>query len=173
MNDMNKSLLNFVNINTEEVENLCESDEELKVKLEHLERYSRDLGIRILGVNESEGEDCLKIIMDFITSLGFDVDPTAEEENAHCMGKRCDDKPSHIIANLYSRLFKRKLIQVARSDGRKETLGGVRTVEDPSPCDFEIRQKAIPLMNKAYDEGQEIRFTRGILLVDGRVIPVI
>ena len=64
-----KESLNFVNINTEEVENLRKSNE-LKKKVEHLERYSRDFNIRILGVNETQGEDCLAITMDFISSLG-------------------------------------------------------------------------------------------------------
>ena len=67
-----KDSLNFVNTNTEEVENLRKSNEELKKKVEHLERYSREFNIRILGVNETQGEDCLAITMDLIFSLGFE-----------------------------------------------------------------------------------------------------
>ena len=81
-----KESLNFVNINTEEVENLRKSNEELKKKVEHLERYSRDFNIRILGVNDTQSEDCLAITMDLISSLGFE-DAAAEVENAHRMGK--------------------------------------------------------------------------------------
>ena len=40
------------------VERLQESNGNLKKKLEHLERYSRDFNIRIIGVDEEEGEDC-------------------------------------------------------------------------------------------------------------------
>ena len=61
-----KDSLNVVNINTEDVENLRKS------KVEHLERYSRDFNTRILGVSETQGEDCLAISMDFILSPGFE-----------------------------------------------------------------------------------------------------
>lgn len=92
-----KESLNFVNINTEEVENLRKSNEELKKKVEHLELFSRDFNIRIIDVNETEGEDCLAITMDFVSSFRFE-DAVAEVENAHRIGKKRDNKPRHIIA---------------------------------------------------------------------------
>ena len=89
--DEMKESLNFVSFNAEEVDNLRRSNDELKKRLEHLERYSRDFNIRVLGVNEDEGEDCMLKILDFITSLGFE-DVAAEVENAHRTGKKRDDK---------------------------------------------------------------------------------
>ena len=86
-----KESLNFVNISTEDVESLRKSNEELKKKVEHLERYSRDFNIRILGVNETQGEDCLGITIDLLSSLGFE-DAGAEVENAHPTGKKRDDE---------------------------------------------------------------------------------
>ena len=59
-------------MNTEELNNLRKSNIELKKKLEHLERYSKNFNIRILGISEEEGEDCMAIIMDYITHLGFE-----------------------------------------------------------------------------------------------------
>ena len=97
-----KESLNFVNINTEDVESLRKSNEDLKQKVKHLERYSRDFNIRILGVNETQGEDCLGITMDLISSLGFE-DAVTEVENAHRTEKNRDDKPRHIIAKLLRR----------------------------------------------------------------------
>ena len=81
-----KSQLNLLSTNAEEVEALRRNNDELKKRLEHLERYSRDFNIRALGVNEDEGEECMTIITDFITSLGFEA-ATAEIENAHRTGK--------------------------------------------------------------------------------------
>ena len=152
-----KDSLNFVNINIdhEEVENLRQSNEELKKKVEHLEQYSTDFNITILGVNETQGEDCLAITMDFILSLGFE-DTAAEVENAHRTGKKRDNKPRHTIAKLYSSPFKNKLIQVSKSEHGRATLGGARIVEDFSPGDFKTRKKALPLMKKAYDKGKRI-----------------
>ena len=90
--DNMKESLNFVSFNAEEVDNLRRSNDDLKKRLEHLERYSREFNIRVLGVSEDEGEDCMSIILDFITSLGFE-DVAAEVENAHRTGKKRDDKP--------------------------------------------------------------------------------
>ena len=126
--DNMKESLNFVSSNAEEVDNLRKSNDDLKKRLEHLERYSRDFNIRVLGVNEDESEDCMTIILDFITSLGFE-DAAAEVENAHRTGKKRDDKPRPIITKLYSRPFKRRLLQAAKSADGKEILQGVRIVK--------------------------------------------
>ena len=126
--DNMKESLNFVSSNAEEVDNLRKSNDDLKKRLDYLERYSRDFNIRVLGVNEDESEDCMTIILDFITSLGFE-DAAAEVENAHCTGKKRDDKPRPTIAKLYSRPFKRRLLQAAKSTDGKEILQGVRIVK--------------------------------------------
>ena len=51
---------------------LQESNRDLKNKLEHLERYSRDFNIRLIGVEE-EGEDCMAILSDHFTLLGWRI----------------------------------------------------------------------------------------------------
>ena len=76
----------------------------LKKRLEHLERYSREFNIRVLGVNEDEGEDCISKILDFITSLGFE-DVAAEVENAHRTGNET------ISQGLLSRSFTAGLLK--------------------------------------------------------------
>ena len=106
-----------------------------------MERHSRDFNIRVLGVVEEEGEDCLSIIQDFFALLGL-RDAGGELENAHRTGKKRDGKPRHIIAKLYSRPFKRNLLQVAKSQESKDALSGVRFVEDFTHNDFETRRKA-------------------------------
>ena len=139
--------------------------------MEHLERYSRDFNIRVLGVNEDEDEDCMTIILNFITSLGFE-DAAVEVENAHRTGKKRDDKPRPIIEKLYSRPFKRRLLQAAKSTDGKEILQGVRIVEDFTPSDFNVRKKALPIMRKAYEDGKKVRFTKGKLFIEGREVSV-
>ena len=145
---------------TEELERLRNNDEELKEKLDNLERFSRDFNIRLLGVNEDEGEDCMDIVLNYITSLGFES-ASMEVENVHRIGKKRQEKPRPIIAKLYSRPFKRKLLQVAKSAEGKEKLNGVRFVEDFIASNFVIRKKALPFMQKAYEEGKKVRFTKG------------
>ena len=151
--DSLKTSLNGMDANTEVINNLRQSSDELRKKLEHMERYSRDFNIRVLGVSEEDGEDCMTKILNFITRLGFE-NVEAEVENAHRTGKKHDQRPRHIIAKLYSRPFKRRLLQVAKSADGKAVLNQVRFVEDFTPNDFEIRKKALPLMRKPFEEGK-------------------
>ena len=37
----------------------------------NLEQYSRDCNIRIIGVEEEEGEDCITILHNYLIMLGF------------------------------------------------------------------------------------------------------
>ncbi len=55
--------------------------------LEHLERYSRDFNIRIIGVEEEDGEDCMSIVIDYFKILGFE-DAFGELKFAHRTGKK-------------------------------------------------------------------------------------
>ena len=57
----------------------------LKNKLEHLKRYSRDFNIMLIGVEEEQIEDCMAIVSDHFTHLGFE-EAHGELENAHRTG---------------------------------------------------------------------------------------
>ena len=81
-------------------------------------------------------------------------------------------KDQDIIAKLYSRPFKRRLLQAAKSADGKAVLNEMTFVEDFTPNDFEIQKKALPLMRKAFEEGKRVRFTKGKLFVDGREISI-
>ena len=150
---------------------LQESNRELKNKLEHLERYSRDFNICLIGVEEEEGEDCMAIVSDHFTLLGFE-EAHGELENAHRTGRRQDGKARHIIAKLYGRPFKRSLLRAAKNPEKKHLLNVVRLVEDFTPGDFELRKKALPMMKRTFEEGKKVRFTKGKLLIDGKAVPV-
>ena len=108
--------------------------------MERLERYSRDFNIRVVGVVEQDGEDCLLIIQNYLTLLGFDGD-LGKIENAHHTGRKREEKPRNIIVKLYSRPLKRVLLRVAENQESKQALNGVRIVEDFTPYDFEIQKK--------------------------------
>ena len=154
------STVEATEINTEaSLKPLQESNRKLKNKLEYLERYSRDFSIRLIGVEEEDGEDCMAIVLDHFKTLGFE-DAYGELENDHRTGKRRDD----IIAKSYSRPFKRNLLRAAKSPEKKDTLNGVRIVEDFSPSDFELRKKALLKMKAGFEAGQKARFTKGKLL---------
>ena len=109
-----KACVDAMNATVSEMDNsLCGGYTELQKKLEHLERYSRDYNIRVIGVDDENGEDCMAIVLNYVSLLGLE-DATGEVENAHRSGRKREDKPRHIIAKLYSRPFKRTLLQVPR-----------------------------------------------------------
>ena len=81
-------------------------------------------------------------------------------ENAHRTGKKRDAKPRHIIAKLYSRPFKRNLLQVSKSQESKDALSGVRFVEDYTHNDFETRKKALPFMKQPFEDGKSKIYQR-------------
>ena len=105
-----------------------------------LERNSWDFNIRVVGVAEQDGEDCLLIIRDYLTLLAFE-DDLGEIENAHRTGRKREEKPRNIIVKFHSRPFKRVLLRVDKNQENKKALNGVRFVEAFTPYDFEIRKK--------------------------------
>ena len=133
---------------------LQEQTEALEKTLERMERHSRDFPTRVLGVVEEEGEDCLSIIQDFFAPLGL-RDAGGEVENAHRTGKKPDGKPRHVIAKLYSRPFKRNLLQVAKRQESKDALNGDKFVEYFTPSDFQTRKKALQFMKQAFEDGKK------------------
>ena len=167
-----KASVDAMNATVSEMDSLRGGYTELQKKLEHLEPYSRDYNIRVIGVDEERGEDCMAIVLNYVNLLGLE-DAIGEVENAHRTGRKREDKLRHIIAKLYSRPFKRTLLQTAKSVNGKEALNGVRLVEDFIPSDFSTRKKALPLMQKAFEEGKRVLFTKGKLFVDGNVVPVV
>ena len=100
---------------------LQESNRELKNKLEHLERYSHDFNICLIGVKDEEGEHCMAIVLDRFTLLGFE-EAHGELENAYRTGRRQDGKLRHIIAKLYGRSFKRNLLRPTKNTRKKHLL---------------------------------------------------
>lgn len=138
----------------------------------NLERYSRDYNIRIISMEEEKGEDCIAILLDYLLQLGF-RDVSAEVEITHWTGKRNEDRKLwHIVAKLYSRPFKRELLQSAKTPDKRAMLNGVRFVEDFTHNDIEARKKALPIIHKDFEEGKKVKFTKGKLYVEGKVVPL-
>ena len=82
---------------------------ELQKKLEHLERYSRDYNIRVIGVDGENGEDCMAIVLNYVNLLGLE-DATGEVENAHRTRRREDNRiislPNYIAGLSRERYFR-------------------------------------------------------------------
>ena len=92
-----KESLNSLNIRvglenkTRDSERLFQkNNQDFFTRIMNLERYSRDYNIRIIGEEEEEGEDCIAILLNYLTTLGFQ-DVSAEVKNAHRTGKGNED----------------------------------------------------------------------------------
>lgn len=109
------------------------------------------------------------IVLDYFKIFGFE-DVYGELENVYRIGKRRDDKVRYIIAKLYSRFFKRNLFRVAKSLEKKDMFNGVRIVEDFLFGDFELRKKVLLKMKVVFEVGLKVRFIKGKLLIDGKVV---
>ena len=66
------------------------------------ERHSRAFNIRVLGVHEGNGENCINLL-ERVISERFDIPAGATIENAHRTGKPTPDRPRYIITRFYSR----------------------------------------------------------------------
>ena len=117
-----------------------------------LEQYSHDYNIRIISVEEEQGKDCITILLNYLKMLGFQ-DVSAEVKYAHQTEKRNENgRPQHIIAKPYSQPFKRRLLQIVKTLDKKAMSNGVRLVEDFMHNDFTAHKKALPTMQKAFEE---------------------
>ena len=59
-----------------------------------------------------------------------------------------------------------------KTPDKKAMLNGVSCVENFTHNDFEARKKALPIMQKAFEEGKKVKFTKGKLYVEGNVNPL-
>lgn len=90
-----------------------------------------------------------------------------EIEISHPIGTRGDQ----LIVRFHSRPFRNNILKVARAKLSKGD-NDLRFVEDLTKMDYEQKKRAIPKMQKAYQEGRKCTFRNGKLIVDGNVVPL-
>ena len=85
------------------------------------ERHSRAFNIRVLGVREENGENCINRL-ERVISERFDIPVRTSIENAHRTGKPTPDRPRHIIARFYSRAVRASVMISARGQASDDPL---------------------------------------------------
>ena len=135
----------------------------MESEINALERYTRGFNIRILGMEEQEGETCITLVNELLNEY-FDLSEPAIE-NAHRVGIARAGKPRQVIARFHSRAIRRDLITMSR-----EKLHGTqyRMVDDLTAKDLGEKRRLRPLMEKLFKEKQRPRFTNGHLLANGK-----
>ena len=82
----------------------------LEAIIDALEMYGRRNGVRIFGIEESEGENTDKIVLDTAKKVGADI-PTFALGRSHRVGRAHGDRPRAIIAKFISHNYKVELLK--------------------------------------------------------------
>lgn len=143
----------------------------LKSKLLAQERYSRSYNLRIGGIPESQGEDCMSHVFDALDKLGYSKDYCRDQiEIAHQTGGKTPNRSRHIILKCYSRPFRTEVLRSAKRN--RDVLKDIYFIEDLTKDDYELKQKALTLMSTTYNEGKKVTFRMGKLIINGVLTPI-
>ena len=89
--------------------------ESLKYKVLALERYSRSYNIRIGGIMEAHGENCMDHVVNTLTKFGYSEDFCRNQiEIAHRTGRKISNRPRHIILKFFSRPLKNEVLRLTK-----------------------------------------------------------
>ena len=137
----------------------------LETELNAIQRYTRGFNIRIVGLPETDNENCVSSIQEILEDK-FEVTSLAIE-NAHRVGRYQRGKPRQVIVRFFSRAVRREIMTVA-----KEKLEGTgyHFMDDLTNKDLEEKRRLAPLMNKLYRDNQRPRFANGRLYANGKPV---
>ena len=76
----------------------------------------------------------------------------------------------NIIAKFYSRPYREAVVR--RAKAKKEFKDVVKITEDLTKADMDLKRRAFPQMQKAYEEGKRVRFQKGKLIIEGQEVPI-
>ena len=133
-----------------------------KIMVEHaeqlnkLERFSRRNNLRVIGLPQQKGEDCLTLAKDLLRNK-FNM-PDVKLERAHRDGPKIDGKPQHFLIKLNCYQDKIKVLQQQRQILSNEPY---YCVEDLTKSDLQEKRKWSAQASSAYKEGKKYRFVAG------------
>lgn len=78
-------------------------------KIEHLEQYSRNKNIEIVGIPEKKGEDCKDIVIDMARELQMDI-KKSDIDVAHRIHSAKPNVPRNIVAQFTNRTVRDQII---------------------------------------------------------------
>ncbi|CAB4029491.1 Hypothetical predicted protein, partial [Paramuricea clavata] len=122
-----------------------------------LERYSRSYNVRIGGIMEAHGENCMDHVVNILTKLKYFEDFCRNQiEIAHRTGRKISNRPRDIILKFFSRPLKNEVLRLAKRN--KSILNGIYFLDDLTKEDFDLKQRARPMMAAAYKKGSKVAF---------------
>ena len=145
-----------------ELEDAKNEIKELKEENLRLQRYSRGFNLRFGGIAETEGENPIEKLQQILSET-FHIEQDGVEY-AHRTGQKMPNRPRHIIAKFIRRTTRRQILM----DKRKLQDQGIYVKEDLCEADFKKKAKLRPIMKEAYEKGHTVRFSNGVLFIDGQ-----
>lgn len=110
----------------------------LERRVDDLEQYSRRQCLRIFGVEEKDGEDTDKIVMEVAEKVGVTVQLT-DIDRSHRVGVKRGDRPRPLIAKFVSYRNRNELFR----NKRKLKNSGITIREDLTKVRYNLLQEAI------------------------------
>lgn len=155
---------------------LTDARAHLDERLNEMERYSRNYGIRVYNVPNLPKFGRPEVYIKLLATLLVDnalvdtQDARAAEgliETVHPIGR----DSGQLIAKLYSRPVRNNILQSAKKKLPRQDKA-LHFAEDMTRADFERKKKAIPIMQSAYRDGKKAVFRNGKLIVDGQICKI-
>lgn len=138
------------------------------------ERRSREYSIRVKGVPagmvEQSNGDYRGLVAAILVENNLvdtaDIEEIRTEmEIAHPLGPPRMEK-QNIIARFYARPVRNQVVRAAK--GKRDLKGADRIQEDLTKIDLNLKTKAYPKMQEAFQQGKRVKFQKGKLYIDGR-----
>lgn len=110
----------------------------LERRVDDLEQYSRRQCLRIFGVEEKDGEDTDKIVMEVAEKVGVTVQLT-DIDRSHRVGVKRGDRPRPLIAKFVSYRNRNEIFR----NKKKLKNSGITIREDLTKVRYNLLQEAI------------------------------
>ena len=137
------------------------------------EARSRAYNLRIIGIDEAEREDTLKIASKSLVQrklVSSEEEASCMIENVHRTGVKKGSKPRHLILRLHKRLDAQRIIKEARRSNQEHAI---KVVPDRTTKELSLRKQAMPQLIKAWKEGKKAGINyKQQLIIDGQVTPI-
>ena len=141
-------------------------------KVHDLERRSREYNFRVMGLKDSVRENCLdtvaELLKESLWAKGSKEEILENIEVAHRTGKPRPRVPRQMIVRCTTRRFRNAVVRAAKQNRRRDKIV---LFEDLTQRDYQARQKAKPQMAEYYEQGFNVRFYRGKVIVGAKRVP--
>ena len=135
------------------------------------DRTYKENNIRILGMAEKTSENTKKEAFNVFKKVYPNIVLNNLEQAFRVKNKDDDDdRPRSVIVRFKERELRNNVFKEMRKNKAKVT--GIKITDDMSKADIDLRNKAIPQIKLAIEQGSKAFFYNGKLKIDGVFVPI-